>query len=395
MGRKFSYIDMMRATPAKIIYNKRPEKHSEMLKPYKHDGYQEMEYFYPDYNWNMDFDFDLDLTMPTFDGNIEAEIEDAPNRNNEGCCDYGLVGDCWWYSSEIIRNCDKEKSVSAAPLDEFIGISVDGPIALVRWNKARFVLIEAGISGETYGIRGKKGEVSIKVLKRAHGVTPCICDCKMEVTIPSDCAECTCPPAIPLAFDDANTPNTIAPGGSITVIVTDGCPPITWASSGNGITFDVAATEGRTNSLTSASGVCGVDYDPTTTLTMTDACGTSVQATILSTGGSWSTTDTMCGTNQSYTWQCQGSATGNIRYGMIARADNCFPGTLCTAGCCDDAINNAGTYGFSSGASCFACCNDWPTCSCGSCSAFCVNKCVFNGSNQATIGWIYKQEFGC
>lgn len=106
-----------------------------------------------------------------------------------------------------------------------------------------------------------------------------------------------CPASVALAFDDASTSDTIAPGGSITMYVTGGKAPFSWSTSDTGYSFGNATTTARNNTLTSAAGVCGVNYDPYATITVTDACGDSVNFVIRNTGGQWSLNDFGYGTN--------------------------------------------------------------------------------------------------
>ncbi len=64
-----------------------------------------------------------------------------------------------------------------------------------------------------------------------------------------------CPPLVVFEFDDDSTPDTIAPGGSITVYVTGGSAPFSWANAGTGYSWGSgSSTTARENSLISASG---------------------------------------------------------------------------------------------------------------------------------------------
>lgn len=109
--------------------------------------------------------------------------------------------------------------------------------------------------------------------------TPCF------LVVEQECDVCTCPSG-DFAYDDGSTPDTIAPGGSITLYVSGGCPPYSWSVSGLGYTLDNASTTDVTNGLNSASGTCGVNYGPIATVTVTDDCSDSVSFGIRSTGGS-------------------------------------------------------------------------------------------------------------
>lgn len=193
------------------------------------------------------------------------------------------------------------------------------------------------------------------------------------------------------AFDDDSTPDTIAPGGDITVTIIGGCPPYTWQVSGTGYTFDDTVSSNLTNTLNCAAGDCGVDYDPYASLTITDDCDTSVTAKILNTGGQWVTIEDTCGEEQSYTYSCTGSIIGDIyRYGMYAKL---AAAQSCLAGCCADAKAHCADYGFNctvGGATCGSFCgSDFGL------GAPNTNYCFHWGGSQCSIVWIYKQEWQC
>jgi len=72
---------------------------------------------------------------------------------------------------------------------------------------------------------------------------------------------CNCFTSPGFVFDDAATPDTIAPGGNITVTISGGCWPY--------------------------AGTCGVEFDPYATINVTDTCGSGVEIVIRNTGGQW------------------------------------------------------------------------------------------------------------
>lgn len=97
-----------------------------------------------------------------------------------------------------------------------------------------------------------------------------------------------CENVTPVVFDDESTPDTIAPGGSITVTVTGGLGPFYWSVSGaTGYYFVSNLTEGRTNLLICADGDCDSEYDPYVTITITDNCDNQCSGTIQSTASQW------------------------------------------------------------------------------------------------------------
>ncbi len=92
------------------------------------------------------------------------------------------------------------------------------------------------------------------------------------------------------SFDDDSTSDTIVAGNSIEIYVTGGCGPFTYSTSSNGYDIEGQSsyqTNDRNVTLNCVSGDCGVDFDVTAMITITDGCGTEISATIRNTGGSW------------------------------------------------------------------------------------------------------------
>ncbi len=92
-------------------------------------------------------------------------------------------------------------------------------------------------------------------------------------------------------FDNDSTPDTIVKNSSITVYVTDGCPPFTFETSSLGYTFNGGVTSfetgNRSATLSCTNGTCGVNFAVTCGLTVTDKCNEVVSATIRNTAGGW------------------------------------------------------------------------------------------------------------
>lgn len=101
-------------------------------------------------------------------------------------------------------------------------------------------------------------------------------------TVKLEC--CSCDTDVnPFTIDDTSTPDTIAPGGSITVYVDGGCPPYDWSVAGTGYSFTNATTEIKSNILNCAAangGGCDADYGPVATITVTDGCGTTATSAL-------------------------------------------------------------------------------------------------------------------
>jgi hypothetical protein len=137
--------------------------------------------------------------------------------------------------------------------------------------------------------------------------------CGQNIAVTLDCTSDCCEglPDGPLAFDDASTPDTIAKNSGITVYVTGGCGPFTFATSSLGYSFtDGVETENRNATLNCADGTCGSDYAVTCALTVTDSCDTVVTATIRNTEGDWDEIDScswsIAGSNMRAASSCSG-----------------------------------------------------------------------------------------
>jgi len=96
-------------------------------------------------------------------------------------------------------------------------------------------------------------------------------------------------PPPPFEWNIGTTPDTIAPGGDITIEVQGGEEPYSWSiDSGTGYTLDNAVTLGLTNGLNSVAGTCGFQYSATVTITVTDNLSSSLTKVFRNTGGVWS-----------------------------------------------------------------------------------------------------------
>jgi len=95
------------------------------------------------------------------------------------------------------------------------------------------------------------------------------------------CPSCVCEETPNVAYDDANSDDTIDRNGTATIVVKDGCPPFSWSVSGTGFSIP-ASSEGRTNILSADDTACG-----TATITVTDHCGDSCSGYVRGTEGQW------------------------------------------------------------------------------------------------------------
>lgn len=101
---------------------------------------------------------------------------------------------------------------------------------------------------------------------------------------------CANPPEGTFTFDDDNTPDTIVKDSSIEVYIIGGCPPFTFSTSSTGYDFEGESnyeTGKKHATLFCVNGACGVDFDVTASIKVTDGCETEVEAVIRNTAGNW------------------------------------------------------------------------------------------------------------
>jgi hypothetical protein len=95
---------------------------------------------------------------------------------------------------------------------------------------------------------------------------------------------------VALEFDDANTADTIAAGSSITINITGGLAPYTFATSSLGYTINGGQsypTSSKSVRLTCTTGKCGTNYAVTAAITVMDSCGSKTTIKIRNTAGKW------------------------------------------------------------------------------------------------------------
>ena len=93
----------------------------------------------------------------------------------------------------------------------------------------------------------------------------------------------SCEPDPAMAWDDAESAETVARNASVTVAVTGNNGPFTWGVSGTGFTLDNVVTAGLTNTLNADASACG-----TATITVTGCDSEVVVDYVRCTTGSWS-----------------------------------------------------------------------------------------------------------
>ncbi|MCK5605566.1 hypothetical protein KAR91_26975 [Candidatus Pacearchaeota archaeon] len=275
------------------------EKHSEKLKPYLADPntpYPMFDDTYPT---------PISLEMPNWPGGEWTDIQYVGQESYRFLCDISCT--------RIVRDCEDiiictygawtavaDGNIKGWSVFDSKGNNVTSSVT-ITWHS------RAGLSGEIHitpdggtwaDILNDDRETLLLVFRDKGNAAgsyyhpllqrwihlvagKSVCDQKSLV-------ECdVCPPAVVFAFDDASTPDTIAPGGTITLHMTGGKGPFAWSTSSTGYTFGKTSTAFQNNTLISASGVCGVAYDPVADVIITDACGDAIAIEIRNTGGQW------------------------------------------------------------------------------------------------------------
>ena len=91
-----------------------------------------------------------------------------------------------------------------------------------------------------------------------------------------------CDVSSPVAWDDANSDDTVAQSSTAAIAITGSGSPFTWSVSGTGYTLDYAETDGLENTLNASAGACG-----TANITVVDCDGNSVIGYVTCTTGVW------------------------------------------------------------------------------------------------------------
>lgn len=199
------------------------------------------------------------------------------------------------------------------------------PGQLSRWKvEGDFTTITSDFLGIVVGI---DKEAAVQRPDKTAWIKACFTDPSGNICCEEKEVTCTvCPPDVAFTFDDANTPDTIAPGGSISVYVTGGSPPFVWETTSTGYSFARITTLERQNVLTCVSGVCGVDYDAIASLSITDGCEDTVTEKIRNTGGQWSLVESCNEYQGDYYSECY-SADGEYFYEVWWWCPNNTPAT--------------------------------------------------------------------
>jgi hypothetical protein len=307
----YNQPDEMKKVTHKAEDDRNPQKHSEPIKPYLWDDYQEMEYYFSPWNMNLTWGINFDISTPT-----QVIYTQNPGQGPRFAhCFINQIGPL---------HCNRSVKARAFVLT---GGIKNWSYEVLQGDPEGITDVDNGTTGGfwDYEVHPPPGGWTsfpdpnrhiIRICMEDNAGAVCCEDYRMvcypeeEEIAPPGC--CITGPW--LSFDNPSTPNTIVPGGTITLYILDGCPPFNWSTSSTGYTLGSATTTVRNNTLTSAAGTCGIHYDVTADIAVSDTCGSGVTFSIRNTGGHWS--------NQgSLLTRCTGSCTTCFVFGCVPIGD--------------------------------------------------------------------------
>ena len=266
-GDENDYREMMTAVPNKSMINQRYEPQSEFLKPYLSDvPYSEMEHFYPPPFTNLAWPMS-DWKFPAFSGPVPEEGEWEGDAGGEfgdrdiprnpcsfelrqkyctqmkeldlpvtlaGASGSKLPSDKYPYSARshfwsfegVGKHCITNIRVRPPGIrtNPFLYYSYQYLAHYIFFNWSQDCACAGG---------NPSGRVDTTLCYNIRGV----CKHCIDITDTNCCEEC-CPAETTFEFDDPNTPDTIVAGDHISVYVTGGCAPFTYAVTGTGYTWN-------------------------------------------------------------------------------------------------------------------------------------------------------------
>jgi len=266
-GDENDYREMMTAVPNKAMINQRYEPQSEFLKPYLSDvPYSEMEHFYPppftNFAWpNWKFP-EFSGPVPEdgeWEGDAGGEFGDRDTPRNP--CSFSLRQQyCSQVKAAGLDVADAAVSGTKMPGGKypynaathfwsFEGVgkhlitNIRESPPMIRSNP----FLDYSPQALSHSIHFNWDTVKAKGSDTCYVATTLCYNirgvCKHCVDVfDSNCCETCCgedePPEGVFTFDDPNTPDTIVAGDYISVYVTGGCAPFTYAVTGTGYTWN-------------------------------------------------------------------------------------------------------------------------------------------------------------
>lgn len=305
-----SFVEFEQRTTWFEAMTKALQRHSEFMRPELADDYADMEYGYPQPPW---------WDWPTPGGGEEPEGPGnyfcnycwftAKTERRFGKNDYCDGQICFPFSSVFCMTPEDTDAYLAAGSPRYVydeasteswlsGFANAYSAAEWSWHIIKATGMNEGESAPQLVVAKKKLRGSaFMCIEPANGAEWPVGKFEVEITAVDmygntcraretlecvfDCCDVESNPSyVAMTLDEDNTPTAIAPGGSITVYVLNGCPPFTWAVSGAGYSFASATTTERSNVLSlidNEEDQCLSDTaDPFCAITVTDSCGTVV-----------------------------------------------------------------------------------------------------------------------
>ena len=268
------------------------QKHSELMRPWEHDDFPEMEHYYPTPlgGWP-----DTILENRT--------VEFSPSGG--GCIISGfgpLYCDGYIEFHAAVHQCPPGVGqLSCIGLQQWSVVSTDpsGLVDRTEFNPSwvRPFRVYPATEWPAWP-DASMAKITVEMTDAVGNV------CRETISVfcrSKDC--CTGPTYVVMTLDAANTDDTIDDSTPATVTVKDGCPPYTWAVSGTGFSIVPDGASTSLSAVVSAASGCGV-----ATVTVTDACNTTITKKIRHTSGVWSAQTTGCPTGERSDATCTYSA---------------------------------------------------------------------------------------
>jgi len=283
------------------------QKHSELMRPWEHDDFPEMENYYPT---------PLGGWPDTILENMSKTIAFLPSVT--GLCRISCFApqycDGYIECHAILHQCPPSISqLGCVAAQQWTVISTDPPglVGNTEFNPAlvRPFRIYPATTWPAWP-NSTMAKITVQMSDAVGNV------CRETITVfcrEKDC--CTSEDYVAMTLDTVNTDDTIDSSTPATVTVKDGCGPYNWSVSGTGYSIN---PNGESHSLSAVvsvvGGTCGVDYSPFCTVSITDECGTTVTKKIKNTAGQWvDTGDNICASALPCTTSENGCAVG---YGL-------------------------------------------------------------------------------
>lgn len=250
------YKELTKKVPRRAMLDQRAEKKSVFDRPYTQDSYPEMEHYYqlPGF----------ELPEPQFAGQVPTNLE-WPAPGSTACavvcysphyecedaveCHVGIVISGARSLGQFLQTAALRVRVNGKNHTSFEVVGKNRPIPIIE--------IYPPQDDPNYGcwLKWPDGQDTVELSLVSKETGYALCTYKLDVFCRKEC-ECDCedPPTGAFSIDEDSTPDTIDPGGSITVYVQGGCPPYTFSVSSTGYSFSPEETDDPYSTLSCAAG---------------------------------------------------------------------------------------------------------------------------------------------